>query len=198
MTGEIVNFGDGRKPSSADLVIGIMAAKASLPEHDPLHDVLDAMASLAHAIAESASLAGRPAQMITLEDEQLALLTHTLQVAAERGVRRYADRIASWRSLLIGAVGIAGLLVGGAVMHTLDTRAADAAMDAARIDVPSVFGSLPLGEAAAWAKLIRENPPIGKLMAAVKPYPADGGMAVSLPMWVVPPPKPLPATPEAR
>ena len=188
MTGEIVNFGEGRKPSSADLVIRIMAAKASLPEHDPLHDVLDAMASLAHAMAEAATLAGRPAQTITLEDEQLAPLTRTLEAAAERGVRRYANRIVSWRSLLIGGVGIAGLLVGSAVMHTIDTRAADAAMEAARIEVPAMFGALPAGEAASWARLMRDNPPIGRLLAQAEPIPSETrGKAVSLAVWIDPP-----------
>ena len=165
---------------------------AAIERDDPLYAVAQAqmvaVRAYRAAVERAERIAAQPNQVITLEEEQLAPLTRTLEAAAERGVRRYANRIVSWRSLLIGGVGIAGLLVGGAVMHTIDTRAADAAMEAARIEVPAMFGALPAGEAASWARLMRDNPPIGKLLAQAQPIPNETrGRAVSLAVWIDPP-----------
>jgi hypothetical protein len=70
---------------------------------------------------------------------------------------------------------------------------AEEAMDAARIEVPAVFGSLSAADASAWAKLIRDNVPIGKLLANATPNPGETrGKAVWLGVWVDPPKPPTP------
>jgi hypothetical protein len=51
-----------------------------------------------------------------------------------------------------------------------------------------VFGALSAGEAAAWARLIRANPPIDRLLAQAQPIPSETrGKAVSLAVWIDPP-----------
>jgi hypothetical protein len=71
-----------------------------------------------------------------------------------------------------------------------------AAADARIVDAGSVLGTLSAGEAAAWAKLVRDNPPIRQLLAAAQPIPNETrGKAVSLAVWVDPP---KPATPGAH
>jgi hypothetical protein len=173
---------------------------ASIQRTEPLYAVAQmqviAVRAYRAAVARAERIAAQPTQTLTLEDKQLAPLTHTLAEAAERGVRRYANSIISWRSCLIGGVGIAGLLVGIVATYVVMAREAAAAMDAARIEVPAVFGALPAAEAAAWARLMRDNPPIGRLLAQAQPITTETrGKAVSLAVWVDPP---KPATPAAH
>jgi hypothetical protein len=95
--------------------------------------------------------------------------------------------------VLIGAVGAAGLIVGTGATYGVMARANDARMEAARIEVPATFGALSAAESAAWAKLMRDNPPLGLLLSHAQPIPSETrGKAVAMSVWIDPP---KPATP---
>jgi hypothetical protein len=188
----VVGFDEGKKPSPADAVARIAAAKGSLPEHDPVHDVLDAMAGAVQSIAAAAANAGTS----HLTDEQMRTLTDAVNLSVHRSMSRHVAGLSGWRLAFLGAVAVVPAAVAALVTYELTSRTAAAEMAAARIEVPAVFGSLPASEAAAWAKLIRDNPPIGRVMASAQPLTNETrGKAVSLAVWVDPP---KPATPGAH
>lgn len=171
---------------------------AAIERDDPLYAVAQAqmvaVRAYREAVGRAERIAARPARTITLEEDQLADLTAKVGIAAERGVGRYAHQIMTWRSVLMGGLGVGGLLVGIVATHVIDTRAADARMDAARIEVPAVFADLSAADAAAWARIIRSNPPPAAWASRQQAIATAEGKAAWVPLWLEPLPRPTPGT----
>lgn len=108
MTGEVLPFGEGRKPSP--FAARIRAAKANIPDHDPHQDFLDVL----EMAVERFDASGRPSPPAAspLDADQVKTLTYATERAAERGVGIYAKRIASWHQAIVGGVFVAGLSIG--------------------------------------------------------------------------------------
>jgi hypothetical protein len=103
---------------------------------------------------------------------------------AQVDVRKTMTR---WTAAGIAGVAILTGIAAGFGVHMVDTRAADARMQAARIDVPAVFGALSAADAAGWAKLMRDNPPFRELLETARPFPTTSGKAVAIAVWINPP-----------
>jgi hypothetical protein len=104
-----------------------------------------------------------------------------------------AARISGVRAAAVGVACGASLLAGVVTTFVVMHRAAVSEMDAARIEVPAVFDTLSAADASAWAKLIRDNPPISRLLASAVPITWETrGKAVGLAVWVDPPRLPTP------
>ncbi len=193
MTGEVLPFGEGRKPSP-DALPRIRAAKASLPDHDPMQDVLDALATAVEAIG--AARHPTPSAASLLDDDQIKALTYSTERAAERGVGIYATRIRSWHQAIVGGAFVAGLTIGIMGTFYVASRQTAAEMDAARIEVPAVLSSIPASDLAAWSTLIRANPSPSALIAAGRIAPqANGQRAATITLWLDLPPR-SPAKPQ--
>jgi hypothetical protein len=108
VTGDIIPFGESRKPSP-DAASRIKAAKASLPEHDPHQDLLDALWAAIQVINPATR---SDAPIAALNDDQVKALIYQTERAAERGVGLYATRIRSWHQAIVGGAFVAGLLIG--------------------------------------------------------------------------------------
>jgi hypothetical protein len=128
-----------------------------------------------------------------LTKEQLAELISRLGIACQQGVARSAARISGVRAAAVGVACGASLLAGVVTTFVVMHRAAVSDMDAARIEVPAVFDTLSAADASAWAKLIRDNPPISRLLASAVPITWETrGKAVGLAVWVDPQRLPTP------
>jgi hypothetical protein len=185
MTGNIVDFGGKRTPSLADAGEALNAARAALPEHDPFQPVLDGLQTLVGTMERAAARIDAGPVERPLTREQMALLIRSTSLAAERGVSRYAGRISGWWSVVMGSLAGGGLLVGIAVMRSIDICAEGARMEAARVAVPAVFGMLSLADANEWAALIRANPPPHVAIAAGQALPeVNGQKAAMVPLWL--------------
>lgn len=182
MTGEVVGLG-GRKPPPP-IAVAFDAARSALPEHDALQPVLDVQQQLHDAI-QGAARRFDAAQVLTPEAErQLVDRVAKSASSAAREAISAAHRRLDRTVTIASAAAIAALVLAGvAAGWWWGVQSADAAMAAARADVPAVFGALSLADASDWARLIRNNPPIKTLLAAAKPMDGQAA-AVWLPTWV--------------
>jgi hypothetical protein len=181
MTGDIIPFGEGRKPSR-DILARIKAAKANIPEHDPHHDLLDVQA----ALVEYFDAAGRQATS-ALTDEQIKALTYQTERAAERGVGMYVKRIASWHQAIVGGAFVAGLTLGILGTFYVVSRQNAAEIEAMRLSVPAVLGAIPAADLAEWTTLIRSNSAPHALIAAGHMVPQPSGrQAANITVWTEP------------
>jgi len=142
---DIIPFGEGRKPSR-DILARITAAKARLPEHDPLHDVLDAFVALVERIDATERSAAPTAS--AFNDDQMKSLVYQTERAAERGVGIYAKRIASWHQAIVGGAFAAGLTIGIMGTFYVASRQSAAEIDAMRLSVPAVLAAIPAADPA--------------------------------------------------
>jgi hypothetical protein len=139
-----------------------------------------------------------PPLLLTPEVERqlCARLGEEAGTAVEAATWR-AHRRMDWR--LAGMIGTAlaiTLAAGVGIGYWRGWVGAYAAADARIVDAGSVLGTLSAGDAAAWAKLVRDNPPIRDLLSHARPNTAETrGKAVTLDVWVDPP---KPATPGAH
>jgi hypothetical protein len=156
------------KPDKSEAEALIAEARASLPEHEPLVGVLDAL-----------SAAVRCFQSGGFTKEQISDVTRATTDAAENGVIRAAHRIEGLRLAIIAGACVASAVVGAAVTGFVVDRSADARMEAARIDVPAVFGALSAATAADWARLIALNAPPKTFLAAGEAITASDGSKAS-------------------
>ena len=138
-------------------------------------------------IAEVAEQAKHPA----FSPDQMADVTRAAEKGGVQGwwsVRRELR----WRDLTIAASAAALAIAVLAPAAFYAGRASlRAEADALRASVAGV--TLPLDEAEAWAKIIRQNPPVRQLLAASKPNTVEtSGRAVLFNVWIDPPRPPAP------
>jgi hypothetical protein len=181
---DIIPFGEGRKPSR-DILARIMAAKARLPEHDPLHDVLDAFVALVERIDATERSAAPTAS--AFNDDQMKSLVYQTERAAERGVGIYAKRIASWHQAIVGGAFAAGLTIGIMGTFYVASRQSAAEIEAMRLSVPAVLAAIPAADLAEWTTLIRSNPSPHALIANGRMVPQPTGQkAATITVWTEP------------
>jgi hypothetical protein len=145
-------------------------------------------------VAEVAAEAKHP----VLAADQVGALAAAAKKGAVEGAWRTAREL-RMRHIVVAACVAAGSVAvigpaawfGGRAAQRTEVAAWAAAT---RADVAGL--SLPAADAAAWAKLIRDNPPIGVLLAQAVPIPNERrGKAVALSVWTD---LPKPATPGGR
>ena len=138
-------------------------------------------------VAEVAEQAKHPA----FSPDQMADVTRAAEKGGVQGwwsVRRELR----WRDLTIAASAAAlAVAVLAPVAFYAGRVSLQAEADARQAAVAGV--TLPLDEAEAWAKIIRQNPPVRQLLAASKPNTVEtSGRAVLFNVWVDPPRPPGP------
>ena len=175
MTGEVINIGEGRKPSPADTVARIRSASGSLPDHDPVRDVLDAMAGVVQSI-NRASDQFASASSPLLSNAQLASVEQSARLGAQDGVRTRAVTFSRLTAAIVGAVvlGVAVGAVGASYVAAGRT-----------VETQSVLGAMPAADADALARLVRINPPAStwKFSDVVE---TGGGRSGTVSLWLEP------------
>lgn len=154
MTGTIVSFGGGQPPSADDPRDAIDAAKASLPEHDPLHEVLASQRMLVDAMERAtARIESGPIER-PLPQLQLDRVAQSASHGAQHGLRLMACTI----DRMTAAVAIGGAILAASVAG-IGVYSWTAGRD---IDTKSALDWMRADDAAVLAKLVRLNPGASK------------------------------------
>ncbi len=164
-----------------DLFSRIMAAKAALPAHDPMQDILNAMGGVVRALAASEA---RP----LLAEEAARDLRTSIAGDCGRAVREAswsAMRTVEWRTAAVVGTVVAMALAGGVASgYWLGASAVRAEVR----QTATVLGSMPAGDLVEWARVARLNPPpqawSGKTVTA-----SDGSAAVDVLLRTAPAPQ---------
>jgi hypothetical protein len=174
MTGEVINLGEGRKSSPADTVARIRSASGSLPDHDPIRDVLDAMAGVVQSL-NRASEQFASASSPLLSKAQLASVEQSARCGAQDGVRTQALTFSRLTAIVGGGV-VLGVVIGAigasyvAAERTVETQ--------------SILGAMPAADADALAKLVRLNPPASTWTFTTQNTEASGARSGSVALWL--------------